>query len=124
MNAEVSRIFLGRSRGRGNGVANENGSRQGKLIRSGAMTREKLRSEMDEQLSSPPPALLNSLLLSLRVFHHATFRNLHSPLYRRKCTKYQGNFNLSDYRVICASRGARVRATKELFREARAEYFS
>lgn len=55
MNAEVSRIFLGRSRGRGNGVANENGSRQGKLIRSGAMTREKLRSEMDEQLSLPPP---------------------------------------------------------------------
>lgn len=122
MNAEVSRIFLGRSRGRGNGVANENGSRQGKLIRSGAMTREKLRSEMDEQLS--PPLLLNSLLLSLRVFHHAIFRNLYSPLYRRKCTKYQGNFNLSDYRVICASRGSRVRATKELFRETRAEYFS
>lgn len=55
MNAKVSRIFLGRSRGRGNGVANENGSRQGKLIRSGAMTREKLRSEMDEQLSPLPP---------------------------------------------------------------------
>lgn len=53
MTAEVSRIFLERSLGRGNRVANEYGSRQGKLIRSGAMTREKLRSGMDEQLLHP-----------------------------------------------------------------------
>lgn len=90
---ELSRIFHERSRGRGNGAANENGSRQGKLIRSGAMTREKLPSEIDERLSLslhryPRHTLSLSLSLSLPcVFHpFAIFLNLPSilRLHRRK----------------------------------------
>lgn len=113
---ELSRIFHERSRGRGNGAANENGSRQGKLIRSGAMTREKLPSEIDERLSLslhryPRHTLFLSLSLtsmrfpSIRYFSQSP---KYSPLASKEAKDIKEISNLSDQRVICASRGIRV----------------
>lgn len=112
---ELSRIFHERSRGRGNGVANENGSRQGKLIRSGAMTREKLRSEIDERLSLSPhryPRYSFSLSLSLSlppcVSHpFAIFLNLLRTLVLllEGSEGYQGNFELVGLKgYLCVER--------------------
>lgn len=87
---ELSRIFHERSRGRGNGAANENGSRQGKLIRSGAMTREKRQARQTSGYPSRSTAIPDILSLSLSlpcVFHpFAIFLNLPSilRLHRRK----------------------------------------
>lgn len=98
---ELSRIFHERSRGRGNGAANENGSRQGKLIRSGAMTREKLPSEIDERLSlSLHRYPRHTLFLSLSHFHAFSIHSLFFSISQvfSACIEgsegYQGNFEL------------------------------
>lgn len=99
---ELSRIFHERSRGRGNGAANENGSRQGKLIRSGAMTvREKLPSEIDERLSlSLHRYPRHTLSLSLSHFHAFSIHSLFFSISQvfSACIEgsegYQGNFEL------------------------------
>lgn len=95
---ELSRILHERSRGRGNGAANENGSRQGKLIRSGAMTREKLRSEMDERLSlSLPPSVPFPVHL---LFFSIFLRFLAS----KEAKDIKEISNLSDQRVLFVRR--------------------
>lgn len=120
---ELSRIFHERSRGRGNGAANENGSRQGKLIRSGAMTREKLPSEIDERLSlSLHRYPRHTLFLSLSHFHAFSIHSLFFSISQvfSACIEgsegYQGNFELVGLEgYLCVERD------QSLFRSLRTE---